>query len=861
MRAKLIDIGQINKYTNMMRSRNGDGAGFSTGSFLFLLILDEALKYIMTGKLTYSFFIYMAICIVGAAIGISLRKRNEHTRSVGFFIALNYTAAFAFVCHCAFLYPIERVVIVYIVVVLILCVAFIVHPIIVVCSQFVQAAVFLLCAYLADKSRIDAIVIVYLVIILLIATTLNILNWIVHMQSFAFKMEMSYMNGSGEDDGKSDDVWVRNPRYSILTGRPIEDRKSLAITIDMTNNHIENIKEKNAFGLKLGMSFEQVRDILMEYADDERSKRSLRLMMDLPKIEYNFSHGKNDFSCIAGFLFENGERMWFILEGKLAAHPISGSVICILRFVDVTTQRITTSLLGKINELNYDSMITVDTTGKSKPLRFSLGENGELTSRFLENYPVEIGNYIDDFIEDKDKSEVRRLMELSHVISELEKSTSYEFLIDENCFGKEIRKKRYQYYYLDPQKTIIAIFKQDVTDLIEKEQREQEILSKALEEANRANNIKNEFLSRMSHEMRTPMNAIMGLTTLMEDEINNPEIISSYIGKMKYSSEFLLNLINNVLDMTKLETDKIELNSEEFTFGDFMQGIDSMVRSASEKKNVRFMVESSIDPSLAIETDRGRLTQILMNLCDNAVNFTENAGTVVLLAEQIGRHENFGKFRFVVTDNGIGMSEEFQKRMFDSFEQEEEFNAAGLKGTGLGLSIVKKLVDTFGGKIDVESKKDRGTKVTVEVKLKLSSEFSVKTKKLTYDDLNGRHVLVVEDNDINREIAVAILEKAGMVTIEAVDGEEAVEKFAESALGYFDAILMDIRMPKKNGLQASKEIRSLPRPDANAVPIIALTANAFADDKAMSLNSGMNAHLSKPIEPKTVYDTLLKCMK
>ena len=378
--------------------------------------------------------------------------------------------------------------------------------------------------------------------------------------------------------------------------------------------------------------------------------------------------------------------------------------------------------------------------------------------------------------------------------------------------------------------------------------------------AESAAHAKSEFLSRMSHDIRTPMNAIIGLTHLAEDE-NDITVIKKYINKIDTSSGFLLGLINDILDMSKIENGDLTLKEDIFTKDDFVSSINTVISPLTEAKHINFIFDMNAKP-LCILTDKLRFNQIFFNLLSNAVKFTPEGGTVEFVSEDLPPKDGKVGMRFYIRDNGIGMSPEFLPHIYDPFSQERLKTGDNEKGTGLGLPIVKSLVDAMGGTISVKSELGKGTEFIVELYAK-PAELANRENKNTVSDknLNGVKILLVEDNDLNIYVASIVLEKVGCVVTIAKNGQEAIDKFAESKTGFFDAILMDVRMPVMNGIEATKRIRALDRTDATTVPIIAMTADAFEEEKKKTIEAGMNYHLSKPIDPELLYDILSKYIR
>lgn len=385
-------------------------------------------------------------------------------------------------------------------------------------------------------------------------------------------------------------------------------------------------------------------------------------------------------------------------------------------------------------------------------------------------------------------------------------------------------------------------------------------LQAAIAQAEAAGQTKTEFLSRMSHDIRTPMNAIIGLTHLARKE-ERMEVVQEYLRKISTSSDFLLGLINDILDMSKIENGDLTLNPEPLTKEAFASSVNTVIRPLMEQRHIRFDCRLEDGPA-CISVDKLRFNQIFFNLLSNAGKFTPEGGEVFFLLESLPAEEEKARLRFTVRDNGIGMSEEFLEHMYDPFAQEHSQLSAQTSGTGLGLPIVKSLVDAMGGSISVKSKQGEGTEFIVELSVPLAkAEVQDLAKYQPNKRLEGKRILLVEDNDINVYVAKLILEQAGCVVTTAENGVEALEKFAASAPHWFDAILMDVRMPVMDGIAATKAIREMPRPDAAAVPIIAMTADAFAQEQKRTVDAGMNCHLSKPINPSLLYAALAQYIR
>lgn len=389
------------------------------------------------------------------------------------------------------------------------------------------------------------------------------------------------------------------------------------------------------------------------------------------------------------------------------------------------------------------------------------------------------------------------------------------------------------------------------------------LLQTALDEAKKANSAKSDFLSRMSHDIRTPMNAIIGLTSLALDEPRLSPAIEGYLSKIAYSSQILLGLINDILDVSKIENGNLTLTPTRYEFKEFCQVIQTMIEPLCRQKNINFIFDSG-STGLAILADRVRFNQVFINLLSNAVKYTPCGGTVELIVTNNTIQDDILSCDFIIRDNGIGMTREFMQRMFEPFSQENRSVTTEFTGTGLGLTIVKSLVELMNGTLHVESILGHGTTVLLHLSLPIDTSAPAQTQTDASNDdaiFLSKTVLLVEDHPLNAEIGKKLLEKRKMIVLTARNGQEGLDVFASAKPGSIDAILMDIRMPLMDGLTATKFIRALARPDARTVPIIAMTANAFDEDRQNSLAAGMTDHLSKPILPNILYETLAKYLR
>lgn len=392
--------------------------------------------------------------------------------------------------------------------------------------------------------------------------------------------------------------------------------------------------------------------------------------------------------------------------------------------------------------------------------------------------------------------------------------------------------------------------------------RAQDIAAEALQSAERASKAKTDFLSNMSHDIRTPMNAIIGITTLMKNELHEPEKLAEHLGKLESSGQLLLGIINDILDMSRIESGKSTLNIEKMNLPQQVSQLDSIIRQQAGQRLQTFTVETHVQHENVLG-DPNRLNQVLMNILSNSVKYTPIGGHIRLEVDELPRNEHYARYRFVVQDDGIGMSEEFQKTIFEPFTREEKSGTNKVQGTGLGMAITKSVVDLMGGSISVESAAGKGTRFEVVLEFPIDTEADIvqKTQALpeeeeTVSPLSGMKFLCAEDNAINAEILEMLLEAKGASCTICSNGQEIVDAFASVKPGEYDMILMDVQMPVMDGLEATRRIRNGENPLGRIIPILAMTANAFLEDMQKSKEAGMDEHLSKPVDIAALEQTV-----
>ena len=491
---------------------------------------------------------------------------------------------------------------------------------------------------------------------------------------------------------------------------------------------------------------------------------------------------------------------------------------------------------------------------------------GKLPPRVFDDLDGQTKFFADGYGTDESREEIRKQLSLATILKRLEESPQgYEFSF--SCLpgasgdeGGEVRHKQVSIIWGDEYKRTVCMVHADVTDTVRKEHETREHLRSALMLANEANRAKTDFLSAMSHDIRTPMNAIVGMTELALSDRDNPAQIDESLAVIKSSSDHLLRLINEILDMSRIESGRLSLVNETFSHKTEFDKFIARSAATAAKKHIKFEHYFKVRHDDCVG-DTVRLHQIFDNLVGNAVKFTPEGGTVCVGVEELPEKSEFiGCYRYTVSDTGIGMDKESVKRIFEPFYRSDDSVVRGTEGTGLGLSIVKSILDYKGGIIKVESEPGKGSKFVVDLPMHFASSPAPAAKAepehTEVHSLAGTRVLLVEDNPVNSLVAVKMLERVGVTVDTAENGDEGAKKFAACEVGTYDAICMDIQMPVMDGYEATRTIRTCGHPQAKSIPIIAMTANAFNSDVKRCMDAGMNAHISKPIIPDKLYSIM-----
>lgn len=617
------------------------------------------------------------------------------------------------------------------------------------------------------------------------------------------------------------------------------------------------------------------RSILEEYKDSVKEKCSRDNLKDF------FKKGDDRFNIEYKVKSDDGEVIWIKCRVKLLLSPHGDDLIAFFYIENINEEKMLTMSMSLIAEKECDQIIMVDVNkdtavfwGHNERISGLSGYTWENFSRTQKEY------FVDHSVEwDSNDFETPNIESVVNYLQTHDEHNYSYSIVDE--FGNR-KYKMGKHFWVDKEQGRLCIIVIDITNIHEKEIQKNAELSDALEAAKQSYIAKSEFLSRMSHEIKTPMNAIIGLSELSEHHINDPEKTADYISKIKSSAQYLLSLLNDILDMSRIESGKVSLKNEQFSVQELMENIKGMFSENAKTKCIDLRIVVSENIGKTYWGDKGKLQQVLINMISNSVKFTEPGGYILLGVKMTEKHNNIECVKFTIEDNGIGISSDFMPKLFEAFEQEYSSMTSSYGGTGLGLSISKNLVDIMNGKVDVWSEVGVGTRFDVYIPLAVSAEsdnedkefissFNAMSKDDISDPLNDEceydkkeidfsdlRVILAEDNFINIEVAKNILSEKGIKVDVAENGLKAVEYFLTHDEGYYSCILMDIRMPIMDGITAAKTIRLTHRSDSDIIPIIAMSANSFDEDINDSLHAGMNAHLGKPIEPALLFDTMQK---
>ena len=626
-----------------------------------------------------------------------------------------------------------------------------------------------------------------------------------------------------------------------------------SVRLNLTQNTCfrSHTKDEGDMAEEFYHSVDEFWEYANQFISDDEKRQELSARLNRPALLAAFAKGATMQECEMQYDFRSSGRRWVRSVVEMMENPYTHDIEALVYSMDIDQQHTLMQIVDRVVGMDYEllGIISLDTEMvqfyKQSPI-----EREHEVARFI-HYPTIYVKFLKELISPEELPQMVEANSLDVIKRELEKQELYSTSAKMTVDGRTAIKK-WTYSYLDGQRTNIVYTRTDVTDVVQSRQKEQEVLERALIQAKRANNAKTEFLSRMSHDIRTPMNAIINLTELAADDVADRGKLLSDLDKIKMSGNFLLGLINDILDMSRIESGKMMLTPKVYRLEHFEGYLDSVLAPLFASKNIRFtLTPSDLVPALYV--DEVRFNQIFFNVLSNAAKYTPAGGSVTMKAHAVPRGDGMVYMEFVITDTGIGMNEEFLKKAFAPFERESAVSA--YTGTGLGLSITKAIVEAFGGKIELQSKQGCGTTVKITMTLsvpEISDLGGVNASAAPRGALGNTassegRILVAEDHPLNREVITRLLQKHSFEAVCVENGKEALEAVKNSKKGRYRLVLMDVRMPVMDGIAATKAIRGLPDAELASIPIVAMTADAFLEDRTRCLEAGMDGYLSKPV--------------
>ena len=637
--------------------------------------------------------------------------------------------------------------------------------------------------------------------------------------------------------------------------------------VNLTANRIESTAGKDPLGMRGRTdNYDVFVRMLTETLPRVEDRRRCAEQLSRSMLIQAFQNGEKNRSIEYMIRLENGSRNWVRKNITLAKRPESGDIISFAAISDINEEKLTSEIMAEIVSKQFDYVGCINAETGRFVLFFSKSSRPELRGvRPGMKYEEIFHRYNARYVTAGETEKCRTFMTLANVRQALAKTDriAATFTCNE---GGGLRVVQVEFFWLNRENNQIVLVRTDITDAQRQQLEHEQQLRTVLAAAETANRAKTDFLSRMSHDIRTPLNGIIGMTYLTKTE-NDLHKVQQNLDKIETSSKFLLGLINDILDMSKAESGNIELHMEPYPPQEFASYMEAVIKPLVVEKNQTIEYQISLPPGVVPVQDKLRINQIVFNILSNAVKFTPEGGKIHYSAAGTVLADGRMQMHIEIRDNGIGMSEEFQKVIFEPFSQEGRNDNSAQRGTGLGMAITKRLVDRMGGTIRVKSRLGEGTTFFLDLTSDTApsacpeTEPAAEVQEPSNSTLSGRHVLLCEDHPLNQEIAKALLAQKQIIVTAADDGKDGVERFRDSTPDFYDAILMDIRMPVMDGYEAAREIRTMERTDAKTVPIIAMTADAFSDDVHKCLEAGMNAHVAKPIEPDILYSVLEQMIK
>lgn len=687
-----------------------------------------------------------------------------------------------------------------------------------------------------------------------------------------------YVSESVEKEGNSilhghiSDVteFIREKEQNNILSALTMDYTSLVLC-DLKQDTVEVIKQDascaemnwHSYSESLNYFYDNVlmKDSCPNYMDLLSNASLMRTLKEQGSLEWHFQivpdeNGISNLGARAVFLYEDLNHFKIIMGFR----PID-EVIKRERVLEL--QREIIEGLGK----EYFSVLLLELDSGQIFSYREVGENGKRIADFCRKYGNQwcelLPAYADEIVTDESRENFLDQLSLDALCSKQDDfSMTYEFKTGDRII---YHQTRIAYVYKKDRSRVAVIGTRNIDDLIKKERMQEAKLKEAYIVAENANKAKTDFLNNMSHDIRTPMNVILGYNELMKQYLTDP-ILVDYQNKIEQSGKLLLSIINNVLDMARIESGKMVVEERAEAIGLVVEEIESVFESSAQEKNIVFTTSVDVDHTHVL-WDGFKVREILMNLVGNAFKYTPDGGHIAIDVKELDcARSGYVRIQTQIKDTGIGMSEDYLPTLFDSFSREHNTTIGKVSGTGLGMAIVKNLVDMMDGDICVKSKIGEGTCFTLTFEHKIADADSIEwNQELDVLDeksiLEGKRVLLVEDNELNAEIAMAILEQSGLILDRVEDGLACVNRLSEVDADLYDLILMDIQMPNMNGYEATRRIRQFENVKKASIPILAMTANAFEEDKKMAIKAGMNGHISKPIDVNVLEKQIINIFK
>ncbi len=641
--------------------------------------------------------------------------------------------------------------------------------------------------------------------------------------------------------------------------------------VNLTRDTVEKDTERGLLGIDFtGRRYSDLVEALQRDSLIVESEHGHYGAFERERLLASFEAGVTEIRETVLARMRGDEPCFVRIQATLAVQPGTGDVVAFITEAACNDEVVNDTLREKALIGQFDMITSL----VGDRYRIVIGDPRAAERGSI--YPaVESGGY-DEYLEKQvlpvvcgskdDRIGAFEALRIERVERELANKEPYEVNIAIEADG-EVYYKRFVFYVVDRAARFYLLLKSDTTEARREEIEQNTHLQEALQEAQRASRSKTTFLSNMSHDIRTPMNAIVGYTDFARKS-DDIEQVHAYLAKIDSSSKYMLALINNVLEMSRIESGKMEIDPERASLIMLMDDVRSLFESQMDEKHIDFTVDTSQVEVDCVYCDKTRLNRVLLNLISNAYKFTPEGGQVsVTLAQLDGAPEGYGSYELRVKDSGIGMSEEFAARVFDAFERERNTTTSGIQGTGLGMAIAKRIVDAMGGTIEMHTALGQGTEFIVRLTLELQKD--ARSEAIVSDccrpkplqvDFTGKKALLVEDNEVNREIAAMILGSLGLEIEQAVDGKQALDMLVSAGAGAYDIVVTDIQMPVMDGYEEARAIRALDDPVLSGIPIVAMSANAFQEDVRASHEAGMNAHVAKPIDVGALSHALMEAL-